>query len=89
MKNEKFYFTFNLIDGDLFFPYEYYDYVLVLAHSRKEAIEIYRKSYSDVHKGVVNCAQIYTEEEWIADNICEHYKGRHPVCILSKANKGD
>ena len=81
---EKFYFTFDFPDGDLLFPYEYYDYVLVQAHSYTEAVKIFRKHYPDVHKGVVNCAQIYTEEEWITDNICEHYKGRHPVCILSK-----
>lgn len=75
---EKYYFTFDTIDADLNFKCENSDYIVIMAHSYTEAVQIYRKNLPDEHEGIVNCANIYTEDEWIADGICKRYGERYP-----------
>ena len=57
---KKFYFTFgNSYD----YPYQG-GYLVVNAIDRDDAIEKYRRKYPDIHENTVNCAFIYTENEW-------------------------
>lgn len=82
---KKFYFTFGTDDK---FPYGIDDYVLVQACSYTEAVKIFRKNYPDVHEGIINCAFIYAEDEWNADDMCtKYYSGKSPVCVLSRASE--
>jgi len=56
----KFYFTFGT---DKQFPYQG-GWVEVVANSRGEACEKFRTRFPDRHKGTMNCAFVYSEDEF-------------------------
>jgi hypothetical protein len=56
----KFYFTFGTNEE---FPYRG-GWVEVFADNLKHAISKFRTRFPDRHKGIVNCAFWYTEEQW-------------------------
>ena len=56
-----YYFTFGTSNQ---YPF-YRGYIIVQADDRNFAIDKFRSYYPDVNEGVVNCAFIYTEEEWM------------------------
>lgn len=58
--NKKFYFTFG---SNPQFPYQN-GHLVVYAENVDIAIKKYRHKYPDIHKNTVNCAFIYSEEEW-------------------------
>lgn len=55
-----FYFTYGTDPG---YPFEG-GYTLIFADNMKEAIKLFRKRHPDRHKDVVNCAFIYTGDEF-------------------------
>lgn len=57
---ERFYFTFGTSEQ---FPY-CGGWVEVLAPDYHAAVKTFRKKYPDIHKGMVNCSDIYTEEQF-------------------------
>lgn len=57
---EKFYFTFGTSER---FPY-HGGWVEVLAPDYHAAVKTFRAKYPDVHKGIVNCSDIYTAEQF-------------------------
>lgn len=57
---EFFYFTYGTDPG---YPFEG-GYTLIFADNVKEAIKLFRKRHPDRHEGVVNCAFIYTADEF-------------------------
>ncbi len=57
---KKFYFTFGSDPG---FPYQN-TYIIVMADTESEAVEKFQAKFPDRHKGIVNCAFWYPEEEW-------------------------
>jgi hypothetical protein len=59
-KSQSFYFTFG---SSLEFPYQH-GYVEVKGTTRSEAVAKFRSKYPDRSENTVNCAFIYTEEEW-------------------------
>lgn len=56
----KFYFTFG---PSLTFPFQN-GWVEVQAPTKKAAIQVFNAYYPERHEGCVNCAFIYTEEEF-------------------------
>lgn len=64
---EKFYFTFGTSEQ---FPFRG-GWVEVVAPSRKAAVRTFRSKYPDVHKGIVNCSDIYTAEQFACSKMVE------------------
>lgn len=60
-KLKNYYFTFGTSSQ---FPY-HGGYLIVKAHNYDEVVEKYRAKYPDKNEGIINCAFIYTEEEWL------------------------
>lgn len=56
-----FFFTFGSSNT---FPYQN-GYVKVIGESRDDAVAKFRKIYPDINENTVNCAFIYTQEEWL------------------------
>lgn len=56
----KYYFTFGTSEQ---FPF-CGGWVEVIAPDRSAAVKTFRSKYPDIHKGIVNCSDIYTEEEF-------------------------
>ena len=71
---KKYYFTFGSWEQ---FPYQN-GYLIVQADSRNDAIAKYRAKHPDINEGIVNCAFIYSEEQFSFD--C--YKGRQPFEVI-------
>ena len=75
----KFYFTFGT---SKFYPY-YGGWVEVIANDSEEAAAKFRKKYPDRNIGFINCAFLYTEDEWkrtgIAQKGSNHGHGCHEV----------
>ncbi len=80
MKNV--YFTFG---SSTEFPYQN-TYLIVKADRLQDAMDTFRKHYPDRNKGVVNCAFWYTEEQWQAMNMKEHYPDG-PIEIIESERK--
>lgn len=57
---QEFYFTFGSSNG---FPYQG-GYLIVVAHTKEEAFEKFRRKYPDRHEDTLNCAFYYTRKEW-------------------------
>lgn len=55
-----FYFTFG---SDLGFPYQY-GYLIVKAFDKPDAVRKFKRRYPDRHENCLNCAFIYTQEQW-------------------------
>lgn len=60
MGMQTFYFTFGVSDS---FPYKG-GWAEVVAHSKEAAIGLFRLRHADRHEGIVNCSDIYTEEQF-------------------------
>ena len=60
MANKKFYFTFGT-DGQ--FPF-YKGWVEVYAENESQSVETFNKHFPPKHEGIVNCAFIYSHEEF-------------------------
>jgi hypothetical protein len=67
---KKYYFTFGSNEQ---FPFQN-TYLIVMADSLEEAIQMFRDQHPDVHENTVNCSFWYTEEEW-EKNCNLHYPG--------------
>lgn len=65
----KFYFTFGSWEK---FPFQN-TYLVVVAAGRKEAHAAFREKHPDVNTGVLNCSEVYSEEQWNRD-CAKHYK---------------
>lgn len=57
---ERFYFTFGSDQG---FPYQN-TYLIVLAETKSDAVRKFRAKYPDRHKNTINCAFVYSQEQW-------------------------
>ncbi len=57
---KKWYFTFGSDPG---FPYQN-TYLIVMADTKREAIEKFRAKFPDRHENTANCAFWYSEEQW-------------------------
>ncbi len=57
---ERFYFTFGSSEH---FPYQG-GWVEVFAPSRRLAVKTFRAHFPDRNEGIVNCSDIYTEEQF-------------------------
>jgi hypothetical protein len=79
--SENFYFTFGT---DPQFPYGEKDFVLVRAKTKNIACEKYSKTIPNrPGSTAINCAFVYSEEEWINKGIRDrYYKGRQPARII-------
>ena len=78
---EKFYFTFGTSEA---FPLQSC-YIIIEAHSLREAIAEFRTHYPDRTSGVVNCAFFYSEAEWArVDQKVKNFYG-DPAVIYSAA----
>ena len=62
-----FYFIFGCSES---FPYKD-GYLIVYAGSRSDAIRAFRKKHPDKEPNCINCAFIYTEEQWKQTNMCQ------------------
>lgn len=58
---QKFYFTFGTSEK---FPFRG-GWVMVIAPDRSKAVAAYRARHPDVNKGIINCSDIYTEEQFM------------------------
>lgn len=58
----KWYYTFG---SDEQFPFQH-GWIVIEAGSQKEADTIFREHFPDRpgHEGILNCAFVYTEEQW-------------------------
>ena len=74
-----FYFTFGTNPQ---FPHGINEYVKVEARTMHEAEQIYRSVYPDVHENCLNCAFVYTEDEF-AQIKDVYYKGVSPIETLT------
>lgn len=72
----KFYFTFGSDPG---FPFQN-TYIIVLAESKKAAVETFRERYPDRHKDTVNCAFWYSEESWAGTECARTYT--EPAAVI-------
>lgn len=70
MCKNKCYFTFGTSNT---FPYQE-AYLIVLAQDINEATYKFRQKYSDNTPGIINCAFVYTEEQWDKSLNSNHYK---------------
>ncbi len=57
---DRFFFTFGTSDK---FPF-CGGWVEVIAPNRAAAIKLYRSRHPDVNEGIINCSEIYTEEQF-------------------------
>lgn len=57
---QKFYFTFGTSEH---FPFQG-GWVEVIAPNRLAAVRTFRERFPDRHDGIVNCSDIYTEEQF-------------------------
>lgn len=71
---ETFYFSFGTSKG---FPFRL-GHVAVRAENREQACELFRSHYPDRHKGVLNCAFVYSESEWRETTMAKDEPGQ--VC---------
>lgn len=79
---KRYYVTFGT---DERYPFEG-GYLIILAHSAKEANGIYRSQYPDRTEGVLNYAFMYVEDVWERDRMYEkYYSGMAPHTVLSAA----
>lgn len=67
----KFYFTFGISDK---FPFRG-GWVEVFAPDRTRAVATYRCHYPDIHEGIVNCSEIYTEEQFMRTEMVNNNLG--------------
>lgn len=74
---KKFYFTFGSWEG---YPYQS-TYLVVEAESVDAAIREFRKKYPDKTPKTVNCADIYSENEWNG-RVAEYYATIEPAEII-------
>lgn len=58
---QKYYFTFGTSDK---FPF-HGGWVEVFAPDRSKAVATYRSHHPDVNEGIINCSDIYTEEQFM------------------------
>lgn len=56
----KFYFTFGTSEQ---FPFRG-GWVLIIAPDYHAAVRTFRAKHPDVHEGIVNCSDIYTEQQF-------------------------
>ncbi len=75
---KKYYFTFG--SGE-WFPFQN-TYLIVMADSKEEAIQMFRDQHPDKHENVINCSDYYTEEEWEKD--CKKYYPGPPEQIICR-----
>lgn len=76
-----FYFSFGSAKQ---FPFER-GYLVVLAENRREAIGIFRYHYPDVNEGIINCADIYTEEQWQRTEMADGAWGLCHIVLKAEA----
>lgn len=57
----KYYFTFGTSKQ---FPF-CGGWVEIIAPDRPAAVKTFRSEYPDIHEGIVNCSDIYTEEDFL------------------------
>lgn len=77
--SNSFYFTFGTNPQ---FPHGINEYVKVEARTMHEAEQIFRSVYPDVHENCLNCAFVYTEDEFSQiKNV--YYKDVEPVETLT------
>ena len=70
------YFTFG---SDPDYPYERGDYVLIRAQDIYEAVKVFNAIHPKrPGSNCVNCAEIYTQEQWL-HMVRQYYGGRDPV----------
>lgn len=74
---KRFYFTFGSSPE---FPYQN-TYLVVNAMNMKQAAEKFRSRYPDVHKNVLNCSFVYSDELWNSD-IAKWYPGIQPAEVI-------
>ena len=60
IEQKTFYYTFG---SDEQFPYKN-GWVEVIAESHEEADKKFRRRFTDVHTGILNCAFVYTEDDF-------------------------
>lgn len=67
----KFFFTFGTSEK---FPYRC-GWVEVFAPDRAKAVATYRAKFPDVNEGIVNCSDIYTEEQFMKTEMVNNNLG--------------
>lgn len=67
----KFFFTFGTSEK---FPY-CGGWVEVFAPDRAKAVATYRSHFPDVNEGIVNCSDIYTEEQFMKTEMVNNNLG--------------
>lgn len=75
LQKQDFYFTFGSAE---YFPFNRGDYVKITAFTRSDAVAEFRKHYPDHTEGLVNCASIYNEKEWM-EHTSQYYIGKEPA----------
>ena len=68
---KKFYFTFGTSKEYPFCG----GWVEILAENRSNAIAVFREHYPDRHTGVLNCCDIYTEQEFLDSHMLSGNRG--------------
>lgn len=76
-ERNKFYFTFGSDSG---FPYQN-TYLIVIADCKGEAMTKFQKKYSNRHKDCLNCAFVYSEEQWNG-SLNQRYYPQEPAEII-------
>lgn len=68
---QRFFFTFGTSDK---FPF-HGGWVEVVAHDRAKAVATYRSRHPDVNEGIINCSDIYTEEQFMGTEMVQDNLG--------------
>lgn len=79
MSIRKYYFTFGSSEQ---FPYQN-GYLIVRANNLREAIELFKGKHPNIHDGMLNCSDYYTETQW---NKYDHTYG-DPFEIIKKEDR--
>ena len=84
---QKFYFTYGTSEQ---YPYKG-GWTEVIAETKHMAILAFKVVHPDVHEGILNCASVYTEEEFTSSGMTTGNYGacRHETIILSQIVKED
>ena len=77
-KSVRIYFTFGSSEQ---YPFGREDYVVSEGLDREDAIRKFRKMYPDVHKGILNCADWYTEEDF-KKHCAGYFSGKEPAVMI-------
>lgn len=75
---QKYYFTFG---SDEKFPYQN-GFIEVRAESYVDAVRVFRDNVPDRTKDVLNCSDVYDQEQWKKVLEHGHYRGEKPKAVF-------